>query len=107
MPVQKLQHKVIDTLQTAACGWIGRIARQFLELVIDPADHPIGPAVDGRVRPAEQNRRYVFFVEYDLPVAHLENSRDTEAGEAGLGGLAKFEAESRKGNIDLFFDPQR
>ena len=107
MPVQKLQHEVVDALQAAAGGRVGRIARQFLELVVDPADHAIGPAVDDRMRAAQQHRRHVFFIEHDLPVADFEDARDAEADVAGLGGLAKFETEPRKRDIDFFLDAQR
>src|ERR1700733_12027698 len=98
MPVEELQDKIVDALQAAAGRRICRIARQFLELVVDPADHAVDPAVDSRVRSAQQDRRHVFFVKYDLPVPNFEHACNAETREARFGGLAKLEAQSRKGN---------
>ena len=44
MAVEHLQHEIIDVLQAAAGARIGGVARQFLELGLDPADHPVEPA---------------------------------------------------------------
>ena len=39
--VENLQHEIVDALQPAARRRIGGVARQLLELVVDPADHPV------------------------------------------------------------------
>ena len=107
MPVEKLQYEIVDALQAAARGRIGGIARKLLKLVVDPADHPIDPAVDHRVRAAYQHRRHELLVEYDLLVANLQNAGDAEPDITGFGGLAQLVAQPRIGDVDFFLDPQR
>src|SRR5581483_12502138 len=99
VPVQKLQDKVVDALQPATRSRIGRVARQLLQFVVDPAHHPIGPSVDGRVRTAQQDGRYVFLIEHDLPVADLKNARNAETGKPRLDRLAQLEGEPRNRDI--------
>src|SRR5258707_11031493 len=65
VPIEQLQNKVIDTLQAAAGAGIGRIPCQLLELVVDPADDAIDPAVDGRVSAAGQQGWDEFLIEDD------------------------------------------
>ena len=107
VPVQQLQHQIVDALQAAAGGRIRRVARKLLELVVDPADHAVDPAVDDRMGVAQQHRRREFLVEDDRLVAHFEDSRDAKADIAGLCGLAQLEAEARIGDVDLLLDAQR
>ena len=38
VPVEQLQHEIVDALQAAAGGRIGGVAGELLELVVDPAD---------------------------------------------------------------------
>ncbi len=49
VPIQQLQHQILDALQSAARGRIRRIARKLLQLVVDPADRPIDPSLDDRM----------------------------------------------------------
>ena len=52
MAVQELQDEIVDTLQPAAGSGVGGITRQLFELVVDPSDHAVDPAVDYWMRPA-------------------------------------------------------
>ena len=63
--VEQLQHEVVGALQAAAGGRVGGVAGELLELVVDPADDPVDPAVDDRMRGAGQQRRREFLVEDD------------------------------------------
>ena len=107
VPVQKLQHEIVDALQSAAGGGIGGIAGEFFELVVDPADHPVGPAVDHRMGRTDQHRRHEFLVEDDRLVANFEDSRDAERNVARLLRFSQLEIQPRIGDIDAFLDAQR
>ena len=107
LPVEQLQHQIVDALQAAARCGIGGIARQLLQLVVDPADDAADPAVDDRMGRADQHRRHEFVVEQDVAVADFEDARDPEAEIAGLRGLAQLEGEPGKRDVDLLLDAQR
>src|SRR5260370_8512901 len=94
VPVQQLQDQIFHALQSATRGRVGRIARKLLELVVDPADRTIDPALDGRMGMTQQDRWHIFLVEDDRLVAHLDNSGDAEADVARLVELPQFKAES-------------
>ena len=105
--VEQLQHEIVGALQPAAGGRIGGVAGEFLELVVHPADDPVDPAVDDRMRGAGQERRRELLVEHDGAVAHLEDARDGKADIAGLGGLAQLEGQAGIGDVDLLLDAKR
>ena len=91
LPVQELQHEIVDALQAAPRGRIDGVARKFFQLGLNPADDAVKPALDDRMRRAEQHRRHELVVEQDILVADLENARDAERHVTGLAGLAQFE----------------
>ena len=106
LAVEALQHQIVGALQAAARRGVGGVARQFVELVADPADDAVEPALDGRMRRADEQRRGEFLVEHQRPVVHLDDARDRQPDEAGLGGLADLIGEARIGDLDLLLDPQ-
>ncbi len=107
LAVEKLQHEVIDALQSAAGRRIDGIARQLVQLGLDPADDPIQPPIGRGVRGARQQRRHELVVEQHVLVADFEHPRNPDAHVSGLAGLAQFEREPGIDDIDLLLDPQR
>ena len=104
LAVQHLQHEIVEGLQAAAGARIGGVARQRLELGVDPADDPLEPAGDDRMRLRHQHRRREGLVEDDGLVAHLEDAGDLQAVEAGLRRLAHLEGDARMRDLDLLLD---
>src|ERR1700722_15401141 len=95
VPIQELQDEIIDTLKAAAGSGVGCVARELFKLVVDPADHPVDPAVHDRMGIANEDRRNVFFIKYDLLVPNFKDAGDAEADVSGFGGLAKLVAQPR------------
>src|SRR5579871_1662319 len=106
VPVQELQDEIIHTLKAPTGGGVGCVTREFFKLVVDPTNNPVDPAVHYRMRIASENRRHVFFIEYDLLVSDFKDADNAEADVAGFSGLAQLVTKPRIGDVDLFLDPQ-
>ena len=104
--IEHLQHEIVESLQAAAGARIGRIARQRLQLGLAPADDPVEPAGNHRMRPRHQHRRREGLVEDHRLVAHLEHAGDLQAVKAGLRRLADLEGNTGVGDLELFLDMQ-
>src|SRR5713226_4243214 len=107
LPIQQLQHEIIDALQTSSRRWIHGISRQFFQFGLNPADDAIEPAIDNRMGGADKHWRNEFVVKQNVLVTHLEDPRNTESHVAWLGGFAQFKRKPRRGDLDFLFDPKR
>ena len=84
VPVEHLQHEIIDILHAAAGAGIGRIARQLFKFRLDPADHPVEPAGEHRKASRVESRRSEFRIVDDRLVTHLDNARQAKPDKARL-----------------------
>ncbi len=84
VPVEQLQDEIVGALQAAAGGRVAAVAGELLQLVVDPADDAVHPAVDHRMGRAEQHGRRELLVEQDGAVAHFEDAPERQADIAGL-----------------------
>ena len=104
--IEALKHEVVAALKTAARGRVACVASEFVELVSDPADDAVEPALNGWMCGADKNWRREFFVEHQGSVVHLDDARDRQADISGFRRLADFVGQPRIGDLNFLLDAQ-